>query len=122
MPKVEVLLNRALTEVSKEEDEILFTCMSKAMRKAKKDVIAMSPENKGDYKKGWAIRTKRLKFGFEGVIYNKTFPGLTHLLNNGHIKANQFGQYGRKEGDNHITKAHDIAEEYLIDLLVEAHL
>lgn len=121
MPKVEVLLDRALTEVSKEEDEILFKCMSKAMRYAKKEVIAKSPVNKGDYKKGWAVRTKRLKFGFEGVIYNKTHPGLTHLLNNGHLISNQYGSYGRKAGDRHITKAHDIAEDYLIDLLMEAH-
>lgn len=119
---VEVLLSRALTEVSKEEDEILFKCMSKAMRKAKRDVINNSPTLSGEYKRGWTIRTKRLKYGFEGVIYNKDKPGLTHLLNNGHQKANQYGSYGRKEGDNHITKARNLAEAYLVDLLVEAHI
>lgn len=119
---VEVLLSRALTEVSKEEDEILFKCMSKAMRKAKRDVINNSPILSGEYKRGWTIRTKRLKYGFDGVIYNKDKPGLTHLLNNGHQKANQYGSYGRKEGDNHITKARDLAEAYLVDLLVEAHI
>ena len=119
---VEVLLSRALTEVSKEEDEILFKCMSKAMRKAKRDVINTSPILSGEYKRGWTIRTKRLKYGFDGVIYNKDKPGLTHLLNNGHQKANQYGSYGRKEGDNHITKARDLAEAYLVDLLVEAHI
>ena len=119
---VEVLLSRALTEVSKEEDEILFKCMSKAMRKAKRDVINNSPTLSGEYKRGWTIRTKRLKYGFDGVIYNKDKPGLTHLLNNGHIKANQYGTYGRKEGDNHITKARNLAEAYLVDLLVEAHI
>ena len=119
---VEVLLDRALTEVSKEEDEILFKCMSKAMRKAKRDVINNSPTLSGEYKRGWTIRTKRLKYGFDGVIYNKDKPGLTHLLNNGHQKANQYGSYGRKEGDNHITKARDLAEAYLVDLLVEAHI
>lgn len=119
--KVETLLSRALTEVSKEEDEILFKCMSKAMRKAKKDVIAGSPVNKGEYKKGWTVRTKRLKYGFDGVIYNKDKPGLTHLLNNGHQVANQYGSYRRQDGDNHITNARNNAEEYLIQLLVEAH-
>lgn len=119
---VEVLLSRALTEVSKEEDEILFKCISKAMRKAKRDVINNSPTLSGEYKRGWTIRTKRLKYGFDGVIYNKDKPGLTHLLNNGHQKANQYGTYGRKEGDNHITKARDLAEAYLVDLLVEAHI
>ena len=124
MPKsVEILLDRALTEISEEEDEILFTCMSKAMRMAKKDVINNSPVGKSTkhYKDGWAVRTKRLRHGFEGVIYNKTHPGLTHLLNNGHIVKNQYGTYDRKEGDNHITNARDRADEYLINLLVEAH-
>ncbi len=121
--KVETLLSRALTEVSKEEDEILFKCMSKAMRKAKKDVIAHSPEGGSakHYKDGWTVRTKRLKYGFDGVIYNKTKPGLTHLLNNGHQVANQYGSYRRQDGDNHITNARDNAEEYLIQLLMEAH-
>lgn len=119
---VEVLLSRALTEVSDEENEILFKCMSKAMRKAKRDVINNSPILSGEYKRGWTIRTKRLKYGFDGVIYNKDKPGLTHLLNNGHQKANQYGSYGRKEGDNHITKARNLAEAYLVDLLVEAHI
>ena len=120
---VEVLLSRALTEVSKEEDEILFKCMSKAMRKAKRDVINNSPTLSGEYKRGWTIRTKRLKYGFDGVIYNKDKPGLTHLLNNGHMIANQYGSTGRrKDGDNHITKARNLAEEYLVDLLVEAHI
>ena len=120
--KVETLLSEALYEVNTECNEILFKCMSKAMRKAKRDVINNSPTLSGEYKKGWTIRTKRLKFGFDGVIYNKDKPGLTHLLNNGHIKANQYGTYGRKEGDNHITKARDLAEAYLVDLLVEAQL
>lgn len=125
MPKVETLLSEALYEVNTECNEILFKCMSKAMRKAKKDVIAMSPEGDSDrhYKNGWAIRTKRLKYGFDGVIYNKDKPGLTHLLNNGHVIANQYGSTGRrKNGDNHITKAHDVAEAYLLELLQEAQL
>ena len=122
MQSVEVLLSESLYEVNTECNEILFKCMSKAMRKAKKDVIAWSPVDSGEYKSGWTIRTKRLKFGFDGVIYNKKKPGLTHLLNNGHDKRNQYGYWGRKNGDKHITKAHDVAEAYLLELLQEAQL
>lgn len=122
MSKVETLLSEALYEVNTECNEILFKCMSKAMKKAKQDVINSSPVLTGEYKKGWSVRTKRLKYGFDGVIYNKTHPRLTHLLNNGHIVRNQFGTYGREEGDNHITNARDRAEEYLLDLLTEAQL
>lgn len=122
MPKVETLLSEALYEVNTQCNEILFKCMSKAMRQAKKDVINSSPVLTGEYKKGWSVRTKRLKYGFDGVIYNKTHPRLTHLLNNGHIIRNQYGTYDRKDGDNHITNARDKAEEYLLDLLMEAQL
>lgn len=122
MPKVETLLSEALYEVNTECNEILFKCMSKAMRQTKKDVVNSSPVLTGEYKKGWSVRTKRLKYGFDGVIYNKTHPRLTHLLNNGHIVRNQFGTYGREEGDNHITNARDRAEKYLLDLLMEAQL
>lgn len=122
MPKVETLLSEALYEVNTECNEILFKCMSKAMKKAKQDVVNSSPVLTGEYKKGWSVRTKRLKYGFDGVIYNKTHPRLTHLLNNGHIVRNQFGTYGREEGDNHIMNARDRAEEYLLDLLTEAQL
>ena len=122
MSKVETLLSEALYEVNTECNEILFKCMSKAMRQAKKDVVNSSPVLTGEYKKGWSVRTKRLKYGFDGVIYNKTHPRLTHLLNNGHIVRNQFGTYEREEGDNHITNARDRAEEYLLDLLMEAQL
>ena len=122
MDSVEVLLSKALTEVNDSANEVLFKCMSKAVNKAKREVITRSPVLTAKYKKGWAVRTKRLKYGFDGVIYNKTYPGLTHLLNNGHVKANQYGTYGRQNGDNHITKARNLADEYLIQLLEEAQL
>lgn len=122
MPRVSAALDRLYSEVSEETNQMMFKCMSKAMRLAKRDVIARSPVNQGDYQRGWTVRTKRLKYGFEGVIYNKLRPGLTHLLNNGHDIKNQYGKWGRKKGDNHITNARNSAEEYLIELLVEAHL
>ena len=122
---VYVALDRLLSEFSQEENEILFTCMSKAMRKCKKDIVAASPEGPKGYKRGWAIRTKRFKYGFQGVVYNKDHPGLTHLLEKSHVIKNQYGTYGRTyEGHGqhvHIAPAVENAEEYLVELLVKAH-
>lgn len=118
---VEVALDRLLNEASDEENEILFKCMSKAMKKCKADIKEASPHRYGDYQRGWSVRTKRLKYGFQGVIYNRTKPQLTHLLENGHVVRNKYGTYGRYNGIKHISPARDIAEEYLVDLLVEAH-
>lgn len=122
MPRVSAALDRLYSEVSEETNQMMFKCMSKAMRLAKREVIARSPVNQGNYKRGWTVRTKRLKYGFEGIIYNKTRPSLTHLLNNGHVKANQYGSFGRKAGDRHISIAQEIAEEYLVQLLMEETL
>lgn len=117
-----VALERTLNEFSKEENEIMFNCMSKAMKKAKADVINLSPKKSKDYSRGWAIRTKRLKYGFQGVIYNKTHAGLTHLLEHGHLVKNGTGRIvGQADPHPHIIDARDIAETYLVDLLVEAH-
>lgn len=124
---VYVALERIIDDVNQEEQEILFKCMSKAMRMAKKDVVNNSPDLSGEYKRGWAIRTKRYKYGFQGVIYNKDKPGLTHLLEKSHVIRNQYGTYSRtnpeqgRGGKVHIEPARDAAEEYLIELLVQAH-
>lgn len=118
---VEVALDRLLYEANDEENEILFKCMSKAMKKCKADIKEASPHRYGDYRQGWSVRTKRLKYGFQGVIYNRTKPQLTHLLENGHVVRNKYGTYDRYNGIKHISPARDIAEEYLVDLLVEAH-
>ena len=123
---VAVALDRALSEFSKEENEILFKCMSKAMKKCKADVKANSPRGRsGDYARGWSVRTKRLRYGFQGVVFNKDEPQLTHLLENGHVVRPDPTRPGRKHRVNGIKRigpARDAAEEYLVELLEEAHL
>lgn len=116
---VYVALDRLLDEANQEYNEILFKSMSAAMKKCKKDVQAASPGG-GEYRRGWAIRTKRLRYGFQGVIYNKTKPGLTHLLEKSHEIRNQYGGYDRTNpavgygGKVHIAPARDAANDYLI--------
>lgn len=113
----EVTLNKTLSEYTKEADEILFKAMSKAGKKAKKDVVQHSKKDTGEYKSGWTVRTKRLKGSAEIVIYNKTHPRLTHLLENGHVIRNKYGTYGRANGDHVIATAQEEAEAYLLELL-----
>lgn len=121
--KAAVLLDRYLADFQTDETERFFDCMSKAGKMAKKDVISGSPKGPKNYAKGWAIRTKREKFGVNVLIYNKTHPGLTHLLEKSHIIANKKGTYGRTGPGHgqvvHIKPARDKAEEYLLDLLTK---
>lgn len=118
-----VLLDRYLADFATDETERFFDCMSKAGKMAKKDVVNASPKGPKNYAKGWAIRTKREKYGVNVLVYNKTHPGLTHLLEKSHIIANKKGTYGRTSPGHgqvvHIQPARDKAEEYLLDLLTK---
>lgn len=121
--KAIVLLDRYLADFQTDETERFFDCMSKAGKMAKKEVISGSPKGPKNYAKGWTIRTKREKFGVDVLIYNKTHPSLTHLLEKSHIIANKKGTYGRTGPGHgqvvHIKPARDKAEEYLLDLLTK---
>lgn len=115
----EVSLNKTLSEYSEELNEALFKAMSKAGKKAKRDVVRNSKSDTGKYKSGWTVRTKRTNQSAEIVIYNKTVPRLTHLLENGHVVANKYGTYGRVNGDHVIKKAQEEAETFLLDLIAK---
>lgn len=114
-----VLLDRALDGFQTDMTEEMFKAMSKAGKMAKRDIVRNSAERTGEYKKGWSIRTKRERYGVDVLVYNKTAPRLTHLLENGHVISNKYGSYGRVNGDHVIKKAQDAAEEYLLDILTQ---
>lgn len=57
----------------------------------------------GDYKKGWRVDKSVKSNDFAYTIYNAKKPGLTHLLENGHIGKNQYGQWGKVKGFKHIA-------------------
>jgi hypothetical protein len=65
-----------------------------------------SPKKSGDYAKGWS----RKKINKDFVVYNRTAPQLTHLLEHGHV--NQDG--GRTPGEAHIRPVEEeINQQYL---------
>lgn len=120
-----VVLDRLLSDFSDEENEILFQCMSKTMKWAKREIKQRSPKGPEGYAQGWSVRTKRERYGFLGILYNKTHPSLTHLLERSHQVKNQYGKYGRTRVGRgqvvHIAPVAEEAEEHLIQLLVEEH-
>ena len=63
----------------------------------------------GRYAKGWTSKTEKDRLGVHGTIYNKTKPGLAHLLENGHAKRGG----GFVEGKVHIKPVDDrIGEQF----------
>ena len=120
--KAEVLIDRVLEDYLSDETEVFFDAMSKAGKLAKKDIQNSSAfkDKSGDYRKGWAIRTKREKYGINVLIYNKIKPGLTHLLEKGHVTKNGTGRTFRDTpAHSHIAQAREKAEDYLLDELAK---
>lgn len=62
------------------------------------------------YNKGWAVKRLRGKLEINDVIiYNRTNPQLTHLLENGHMIVNGKGTFGRAPGYPHIKPVEEWA-------------
>lgn len=62
-------------------------------------------KGKGKYKRGWKV--KKLEQGIvkSYVVYNGEAPGLTQLLEYGHVARNQYGSWGRVRAIPHIGDA-----------------
>ena len=65
---------------------------------------------RGRYGTGWTSQVETGRFSAQGTIYNSKYPGLPHLLENGH--ANRNG--GRTPGKVHIAPVEEkITQEYI---------
>jgi len=97
--KVRDVTNEAIRKVSRE-----------TVRKLK----ATSPGN-GKYAGGWKAEQVKAHGDIISVtVYNAKLPGLTHLLENGHVVRNQYGEYGRVEGRSRIKPVEEEETEELV--------
>lgn len=70
----------------------------------------------GKYAKGWTSKVTEQRLGAEAVIYNKTVPGLAHLLEHGHVTRNGTGRvYPRTPAHPHIAAVEEKLQEMLIE-------
>ena len=104
---------KAITEEIRDQvEENIESGLNKVKKKGAADLRAKSPKKYGEYAKGWSGQST----GKRGiVIYNKTAPGLTHLLENGHVGKNQHGKWGRVAPVKHIEPV----EKELIEVFEE---
>lgn len=68
----------------------------------------------GEYASGWAVRKRGGKKIPGFTVYNRTKPGLTMLLEFGHVIRNAQGDYGRVMGIPHIQPAEKWAEQMIL--------
>ena len=98
--------------------EDMKAAVKKAGNKAKSDVQAGAPVDRGKYKKSWAVKTtKENANALEITVHSKNRYQLAHLLEFGHAKRNG----GRTRAFPHIAPAEAAAAE-LLEREVEAAL
>lgn len=103
---IEVQMREILDHASKEVREATQRAgeitAKEAVQKLKNTSPKSEPHNRR-YAEGWAQKKEHEGAGVQTVIvYNRTNPQLTHLLENGHMIVNQHGTYGRTQAIKHI--------------------
>ena len=105
----------ALREYKKVTDDVVKQVVNTVSEETKKIQSASSTDS-GGYKKGWtAKKMKDSASKTEVVVYNRSKPGLTHLLEKGHAKRGG----GRVEAKVHIAPAESYAISQLEDKIVK---
>lgn len=116
MESVAIQMKNILDEYSEEVQTATNNAIKTVSRDSALKLQSSSPKNNGDYASGWAVKRQTTRGHILGaVVYNRKHPGLTHLLENGHVSANQYGTYGRVAARPHIKQV----EQWAINELQE---
>lgn len=107
---ISVQMQNLLNEVDKEVQGSVKRNVNGVANEAAQKLRNSSPKRTGDYASGWGTKKQGEA---DVVVYNKKAPGLTHLLENGHVIRNKKGTYGRTPGKKHIAPV----EEWAVDEL-----
>lgn len=108
---IEVQLKKITDEYEIKVQTVSREACKKVARKLGKTLRSTSPRRSGEYAAGWGVKVLNAD---TFVVHNKAKPGLTHLLENGHVIRNKYGTYGRAPAYKHIKPAADNAQEELI--------
>lgn len=90
-----------MDDFKEEINELLTEAAHEAAEETAKTLNQTSPKKTGAYSRGWTVKRYKKK----AVAYNAAAPGLTHLLEYGHVSVNQTGKHGRVPGKPHIKPA-----------------
>lgn len=109
-------MQELLEEVNKEVERSAKTNIQTVAKEAAQKLSNTSPKQTGEYAQGWGVK----RMGeLDVVTYNKTMPGLTHLLENGHVIRNKKGTYGRAPAHKHIKPVEEWAVDELPRRIIE---
>ena len=118
-------LSAAVASVLKEYASDVTDAVQRSVEELAKEGVArvksdspVNPQGKkrGAYRSGWTKRVTVNRYGASAVIYNGKFPGLVHLLENGHALRNG----GRVSGKKHVAPVQDWLNDELPRRIEEA--
>ena len=103
-------LNLMLQEYAQDVQDAVDEAAKEAADLTARKLKESSPKRakgrgKGKYARGWKVKKRSDGVLVSYVVYNGTSPGLTHVLENGHVARNQYGTFGRVRAIPHIGPA-----------------
>ena len=102
-----------LEEYGQAAEQAIREAAPAAAKKARSSLKGASPVGYGSrhYAQGWAVQSQNARDGVRVVVYNKTKPGLTHLLEYGHALRGG----GRSRAVPHIAPVNQAAQRQFVE-------
>lgn len=108
-------ISEILSQYDDDVREIVDASITEVARDAQKKLKKSgSFGGTGEYKKSWAVKIEKKRIYTNATVYNKK-PGLTHLLEFGHVKQNG----GRTRAFPHIAPVNDAVQDEVIKHIEE---
>lgn len=112
---IEIQITKVLDEYTDEVVKVTNKAIQKVSRQAVQKLKGSSPRRTGEYASGWTSKVVETSYGGIQVrtIYNAKKPGLTQLLEKGHVIKNKKGTWGRTSAHVHIKPVEEWANNAL---------
>ena len=117
-------LTDEMSKIFNEYSDEVVKAMPEAAKKAAdacvKSLKANAPAKSGAYKKSFKKETTKSTSSQTEISVYSTKPGLTHLLERGHVVKNQYGAYGTTSAQPHWAPAEEEANQIFEEELQKA--
>lgn len=117
---IEFQMDEILRTFNTELNERVEKVTRKVAQNTAKQLRSVSPKKPGGgkYASGWTFKKDKQLMGSGYVVYNKSKPGLAHLLEHGHETRNQYGVYKPTRAHVHIKPVEEAEKAEFEQLLI----